>query len=82
MTVPQKKSRKLTSRLRHFLIEDTTGSRTVESSQSQTAEDFHRSTVFYPVSEMERFADDKVSALVKGIAACHPGSDNFLDQNH
>jgi len=26
-----------------------------------------------------RFADDNASELVKGMAACHPSSDNFLD---
>jgi len=57
----------------------------MESSLLQTAEDFYRCAVFYPVvdlviSEMDRrFADDNASALVKGMAACHPSSDNFLD---
>lgn len=85
MTVPQQRSRKPPSRLRQFLIEETTGCTTVDSSQSQTAEDFYRSTVFYPVIDLvinemkKRFADDSASALVKGMAACHPSSDNFLD---
>lgn len=85
MTVPQKRARKNASRLRQFLTEDTTGSRTVESSQSHTADEFYRCTVFYPVidlviSEMERrFADQNTSAPVKGMAACHPSSDNFLE---
>ena len=48
IAVPQKTARKVSSKPRQFVIEDTIGSRTVESSVSQTAEEFYRSTVFFP----------------------------------
>ena len=86
MTVPTRRDRKAPSTQRNFLFDSSLGHReVVASDQPIVAEQYFRVTVFAPVmdrliAEMDRrFGEDELrTPLLKGIAACHPASDDFL----
>ena len=86
MTAPTRRPRKAPSTLRNFLVDSTLGHNEVDvSDQPLGPQQYFRVTVFVPVmdqlvAEMDRRfgADEERTPLLKGIAACHPKSTDFL----
>jgi hypothetical protein len=85
MTVLTRRARKGPSALRNFLVYSNLGHQEVASDQPIDAEQYFRVTVFAPVmdrliAEMHRRLgeDETRTPLLKGIAARHPASADFL----
>ena len=84
MIIPQKRVSKTSTRLRDYLVNSSIGQRQLEQEdQSMTQpSDFYRTQALYPLIDKiiakikRRFVDE--DPILRGIAACHPDSSNFL----
>lgn len=88
MTVSARRVRKAPTKLRNFLVDTSLGHEEIASDVPMGTEQFFRVTVFNPVmdrliAEMDRrFGEDEMrTPLLKGIAACHPASADFMSMH-
>jgi len=89
LSLPVKRVSKVPRKLRQYLTDTSTGHRQLEADESLTPspETYYRRQVFFPVmdrlvTEMERrFGDNDGNSILRGIAACHPDSAEYLDMD-